>query len=40
MFLQVTEEIPEEFPFLLDMNDGRPIGICEQYDYHSHRYIN
>jgi len=40
MFLQVTEEIPEEFPFLLDMNDGRPIGICEQYDYHSHKYIN
>lgn len=27
MFLQATEEIPTEFPFLLDMNNGRPIGI-------------
>ncbi|KAL0946176.1 hypothetical protein HGRIS_012438 [Hohenbuehelia grisea] len=25
--IQVTKELPEEFPFDLDMNDGRPIGL-------------
>ncbi|KXN87044.1 Glucose dehydrogenase [FAD, quinone] [Leucoagaricus sp. SymC.cos] len=27
MILQVPQELPDEFPFLLDQNSGRPIGI-------------
>lgn len=27
--LQATEELSDEFPFKLDMNDGQPIGIGE-----------
>ncbi|KAJ3558042.1 hypothetical protein NP233_g11591 [Leucocoprinus birnbaumii] len=27
MLIQATKEMPDEFPFLLDMNDGRPIGV-------------
>lgn len=27
MLIQTTKELTEEFPFKLDMNDGRPIGI-------------
>lgn len=27
MLLQVTEELPDEFPAVLDVNGGRPIGI-------------
>lgn len=27
MLLQVTKEAPDDFPFLLDMNAGKPIGI-------------
>lgn len=29
MLIQSTEELEDEFPFKLDMNDGRPIGIGE-----------
>jgi len=29
MYLEVTKELPVEYPFLRDMNDGKPIGICE-----------
>lgn len=29
MYLEVTKELPTEYPYLRDMNDGRPVGICE-----------
>jgi hypothetical protein len=27
--IQTTKELPEEFPFNLDMNSGQPIGVGE-----------
>ena len=27
MFLAVPDQLPAEFPFLLDMNAGRPLGL-------------
>lgn len=29
MLLQTTQDLPNEFPYLLDMNNGSPIGIGE-----------
>lgn len=29
MILETARELKDEFPFLLDINDGRPIGIGE-----------
>jgi len=29
MYLEVTKELPTEYPFLRDVNDGEPVGICE-----------
>lgn len=26
--LQTTKELPDEFPFNLDMNSGKPLGVC------------
>jgi choline dehydrogenase-like flavoprotein len=31
MLIQSTEELKDEFPFKLDMNDGKPIGIGEYF---------
>jgi choline dehydrogenase len=33
MLIQSTRESEDEFPFKLDMNDGRPIGVGESV-YH------
>jgi hypothetical protein len=27
MLLETTKELSDEFPFLLDLNSGKPIGI-------------
>jgi hypothetical protein len=27
MMLETTKELSDEFPFLLDLNSGKPIGI-------------
>ncbi|KXN84005.1 Glucose dehydrogenase [FAD, quinone] [Leucoagaricus sp. SymC.cos] len=37
MMLQATKELPEEFPFVLDFNAGRPIGVAwNQFTIDSH----
>ncbi|KXN84009.1 Choline dehydrogenase, mitochondrial [Leucoagaricus sp. SymC.cos] len=37
MMLQATKELPNEFPFVLDFNAGRPIGIAwNQFTIDSH----
>lgn len=30
MLLETTKELEDEFPFTLDMNGGKPIGIGKQ----------
>lgn len=32
MLVQTTRDLPNEFPYLLDMNNGSPIGIGEFID--------
>lgn len=29
MLIETTKQLSDEFPYKLDHNDGRPIGICK-----------
>lgn len=39
LLLETTEESKDEFPFKLDMNDGRPIGIGERAEHPLNRNL-
>jgi hypothetical protein len=36
LFLETTKELSDEFPFKLDVNDGKPIGLSESITLPKH----